>query len=86
MPDRPVFIGEETGGSTGAPLIVHLPHGAVARICTLRTLYPYSGKPFVGEGIKPDIEVRQSFEDYIRGEDTAKNEALKYMRNEIGSP
>ncbi len=76
IPDRPLFIGEETGGSTGAPLVIYFPHGAYARICTLRPLFPYSGKPFVGRGIAPDIEVKATFEDYRTGKDAALERAL----------
>lgn len=69
VPNRPLLIGEATGGSTGAPLMVPLPHEAMARLCTVRILYPYTLKPFVGEGIKPDIEVKQSIDDYLNGYD-----------------
>ena len=66
VPNRPIFIGEETGGSTGLPLLVNdLPHGAYARICTHRISFPYSGKPFVGKGIEPDIWVKESIDDYL---------------------
>lgn len=69
VPNRPLLIGESTGGSTGAPLLVPLPHDAMARLCTVRILYPYTMKPFVGNGIKPDIEVKQSIDDYLNGYD-----------------
>lgn len=66
VPNRPIFIGEETGGSTGLPMVVDgLPHGAVARICTHRISFPYSRKPFVGTGIEPDIWVKESIDDYL---------------------
>lgn len=81
MPDRPVLIGEETAGSTGAPLVVELPHEAVARICTLRPLFPYSMKPFAGKGIIPDIEVVPTLEEVLDGKDIVMDEALHYIQN-----
>ncbi|HHH52353.1 MAG TPA: hypothetical protein ENK91_01730, partial [Bacteroidetes bacterium] len=42
VPNRPVLIGEETGGSTGSPLVISgLPGNGYARICTRRICYPY---------------------------------------------
>lgn len=64
MPNRPILIGEQTSGSTGAPLVLELPHEAAARICTIRITYPYSGRLFDG-GIKPDIEVKKTLDDYL---------------------
>lgn len=82
LPNRPLFVGERTGGSTGAPLMVFLPHGAIARICTLRPTYPYSGKPFVG-GIEPDIYVQQTIDDYLNGKDTVLETALTMLSLDI---
>ena len=81
MPDRPVLIGEETAGSTGAPLVIELPHDAVARICTLRPLFPYSMKPFVGKGILPDIEIIPTLDDCLSGKDIAIQKAINYINN-----
>ena len=66
VPGRPMLIGEETGGSTGSPLVVEgLPHGGYARICTRRVCFPYSGKPFVNKGIAPDLIVLETIEDHM---------------------
>ncbi|NWJ52757.1 MAG: hypothetical protein HXX14_18030 [Bacteroidetes bacterium] len=82
VPDRPLLIGEPTGGSTGAPLVLfHLPNKTTARICTLRILFPYSMKPFVGKGISPDIEIKESIEDYISEKDVVLNRALQSFHN-----
>ena len=65
-PKRPIFIGTETGGSTGLPLVVRgFPHGGYAQICTHREYFPYSGKPFVSKGIAPDIVVEETIDDYL---------------------
>ncbi len=83
LPHRPLLIGEKTGGSTGAPLVLfNLPNETTARICTVRILFPYSMKPFVGTGISPDIEVKEDIEDYISGEDVVLNRALQSLTNE----
>ncbi len=77
VPNRPKLIGEETGGSSGAPLVIPgLPRGGYARICTLRTCYPISGKRFVNSGVKPDIEVKQTIEDYLNGKDVVLERAI----------
>jgi C-terminal processing protease CtpA/Prc len=79
MPGRPVLIGEETAGSTGAPLVIELPHEACARLCTLRALYPYSMKPFVNQGILPDIEAKPTVDEYIKGIDVAMLKAIDIL-------
>ena len=53
QPGRPKIIGQRTTGTTGSPLVIDLPHGADVRICTLKHLYPISGRPFGKEGIIP---------------------------------
>ncbi len=53
QPGRPKIIGQRTTGTTGSPPVIDLPHGADVRICTLKHLYPISGRPFGKEGIIP---------------------------------
>ena len=77
LPHRPLLIGEKTGGSSGAPLLLNLPNETSARICTIRELFPYSMKPFVGIGISPDIEISEDIEDYISREDVVLKRALQ---------
>jgi hypothetical protein len=77
VPDRPQLIGEETGGSSGAPLVIPgLPEGLGARICTIRLCYPISGKRFVNSGVKPDIEVKLTIDDYLNGRDVVLEKAV----------
>lgn len=78
-PGRPLLIGEETAGSSGAPLVIYLPHDAFARLSTVRMLYPYSQKPFVGGGIRPDIEVKPTIDDYFNGIDPVIEKALEEL-------
>ena len=77
VPNRPKFIGEETAGSTGSPLVLpDFPGGGFARICTRRICYPKSETRFVNSGVKPDIEVKQTIEDYLNGKDVVLDRAI----------
>lgn len=82
MPGRPLLIGEETAGSSGAPLVLYLPHDVIARLSTVRMLYPYSQKPFVGGGVRPDIEVKPTIDDYFNGTDPVIEKAIKELHNQ----
>ncbi len=83
-PERPILIGEETGGSTGSPLVVQgLPGGGYARICTRRICYPISEKRFVNSGVKPDIEVKETIDDYMKNRDAALERAIKEIENAL---
>lgn len=77
--ERPLIIGEETGGSTGSPLVIPFETGVYARICTRRQFFPYSQKLFVGEGIKPDIEINPTIDDLIMGKDVVIERALMHL-------
>lgn len=78
-PDRPRIIGRQTEGSTGSPLVIDLPHEAWVRICTLRHLFPQSGKVFDSAGIEPDEVVAPTIEDYFSGHDTALERARQVI-------
>jgi len=83
-PDRPKLIGEETGGSTGSPLVIYgLSGGGYARICTRRICYPISGKRFVNSGVKPDIEVKETIDDYLNGKDVVLIRAIEEINGAI---
>ncbi|MCF6308429.1 MAG: S41 family peptidase [Flavobacteriaceae bacterium] len=71
-------IGEPTFGSTGQPMIFNLPNGGTGRICTKKDTYP-DGREFVGYGIKPDIEVKKSFSDYMENKDPVLEKAIEYL-------
>jgi C-terminal processing protease CtpA/Prc len=75
-------IGENTFGSTGQPYSFELVGGATARVCTKKDTYP-NGKEFVGYGIKPDIEVKQTIEDYLANRDKALIKAQEYIKEKI---
>lgn len=76
---RGTIIGEATGGSTGQPLMIDLPGGGSARICTKKDSYA-DGKPFVGVGIQPQIVVHPSLADFRANRDTVLEAALKQIK------
>lgn len=83
-PDRPVLIGEETGGSTGSPLVISgLPGDGYARICTRRICYPFSRNRFVNKGVKPDIEIKQTIADYLENKDVVLEKALEIIKTKL---
>jgi C-terminal processing protease CtpA/Prc len=82
VPNRPVLIGEPTGGSTGSPLLIGKTfEEAFARVCTRRICFPYSGKPFVNEGIQPDIFIQQTIDDYLNNKDVVLEKAIEYLQS-----
>lgn len=74
-------IGRPSNGSTGQPLQINMPHGFSARICTKKDTYP-DGRPFVGVGIKPDIVVEPTAEDFIKGRDAQLEAALNFLKKQ----
>jgi C-terminal processing protease CtpA/Prc len=65
---RGALVGEATGGSTGQPLMLDLPGGGMARICVKRDTYS-DGSDFVGRGIRPTLEVRNTIAAVREGKD-----------------
>ncbi|RZL47180.1 MAG: peptidase S41 [Pedobacter sp.] len=73
-------MGQNTFGSTGQPYLFALPGGGMARVCTKKDTYP-DGREFVGYGIRPDIEVVPTLNDYLTNKDAALAKALSYLKN-----
>ena len=76
---RGTVIGTATGGSTGQPIWFNLPGGGRLRICTEKNTYP-DGTAFVGIGVLPDIEVKETIKDVINGTDTQMMKAIEYIQ------
>lgn len=72
---RGKLIGEATGGSTGQPLMLSLPGGGRARICTKQDTYP-DGKAFVGVGVQPHMVVHPTVADFRANRDTVLEAAI----------
>ncbi|MCA1248076.1 S41 family peptidase [Massilia sp. MS-15] len=77
---RGPIVGEPTGGSTGQPLLVSLPGGGMARICTKADTHP-DGRAWVGHGIQPTVRVAPTVADLRRGRDTVLEAALKTLKH-----
>lgn len=77
-----IKIGEKSYGSTGQPYLFNLSGGIYARVCTKKDTYP-DGREFVGVGIKPDIEVIPTLNDYINQKDPVLTKALEIINKKI---
>ncbi|MHC4574764.1 MAG: S41 family peptidase, partial [Planctomycetota bacterium] len=80
---RATLVGEKTAGTTGQPLIIKLPRGGKARICTKRDTYP-DGREFVGIGVIPDIEVHPTQESIAAGQDAVLEKAVEVLATQAG--
>lgn len=74
-----VKMGQNSNGSTGNPIMYKLNGGIQFQICSKKDTYP-DGRDFVGCGVKPDIEVVPTVEDFIKGYDRGLQEALNYLK------
>ncbi len=78
-----VFIGRPTGAGTGAPRGVELPGtGAWVIFCTMRVYSP-DGEMIEGVGVKPDVPVGWTREDYLEGRDPDLEAALEIARSKL---
>ena len=77
-----VKIGENTFGSTGNPFLFDLPGGAFARVCSKKDTYP-DGREFVGYGIKPDIIVKTTLNDYLTKKDPELDKAIEILKKKL---
>jgi C-terminal processing protease CtpA/Prc len=69
---RGFIIGTPSGGSTGNPIGFSLPGGGWLQICTKKDTYP-DGTEFVGVGILPDIEVRETVSSFLSKAETGND-------------
>jgi C-terminal processing protease CtpA/Prc len=51
-------------------------------VCTLKVIYP-DGTRFVGCGIKPDIEVKMTVEDYLQQKDSVLDKGISYLKTKL---
>ncbi len=66
---RGMIIGSPTGGSTGNPIPFRLPGSGYVLLCTKKDTYP-DGTEFVGVGILPDIEVKETVSSFLSKSET----------------
>jgi C-terminal processing protease CtpA/Prc len=76
---RATVVGERTGGSSGQPLMIDLPGGVKARVCTLHETYP-DGREFVGVGVIPDIEIHPTAVDIATDRDVVLEKGLALLK------
>lgn len=76
---RGLIIGEPTNGSTGQPLIISLPGGGSARICSKYDTFP-DGTVFVGVGVTPDILAKPKISDFLNNQDSILEVALQELK------
>jgi carboxyl-terminal processing protease len=75
---RALLVGEATAGSTGNPVNVRLPGGAVLRVCSKRDTYP-DGREFVGRGIEPDVVVHPTVAGIRANRDEALEKSIEIL-------
>lgn len=75
---RGMLVGEATAGSTGQALMLDLPGGGKARICVKRDTYA-DGTDFVGQGIRPTVEVKTTVAAVRNGADPVLLEAQRLL-------
>jgi C-terminal processing protease CtpA/Prc len=75
-------MGSNSFGSTGQPYTFGLAGGGSARVCTKADTYP-DGRVFVGVGIKPDIEVVPTLNDFLQKRDVVLEKALEFLQKKI---
>ncbi len=81
--DRGIRVGQRTFGSTGQPLLIHLPGGGMARVCTKRDTFP-DGRDFVGYGIEPHVPVEPSVGDVLSGRDPVLERGVQVVQERMG--
>lgn len=59
-----------------------MPVGGHVRICTQHLTYP-DGRKYVGCGVKPDIEIKETVEDIVNNRDVEVLEAVKYLQTKL---
>ncbi|MBQ7041802.1 MAG: hypothetical protein IJN66_03740 [Muribaculaceae bacterium] len=76
---RGKIIGVATGGSTGNPIIIDLGYDVRCAICTKEDFLS-DGTPFVGIGILPDVEVKETIESFLAEKDIVLERAIEEVR------
>lgn len=76
---RGLIIGEPSGGSTGQPLVISLPGGGTARICSKHDTFA-DGTEFIGVGVIPDIAVSPKVTDFTQGKDAVLERAIEEIK------
>lgn len=76
---RGKIIGVATGGSTGNPIIIDLGYDVRCAICTKEDFLS-DGTPFIGIGILPDVEVKETIESFLAEKDIVLERAIEEVK------
>ncbi len=76
---RALLVGEKTAGSAGNKLSFSLPGGGSFLVSTFRAYLP-DGTEYVHIGVPPDVEVRTSQNDVMKGLDPILDKGLEVIR------
>ena len=79
--DRVTIIGQPSAGCTGTPYFFDIPTGGIAAVTT--TIQTYPDGRILREGIKPDIEIKQTIEDVIQNKDPVLEKGIEILTNKI---
>ena len=74
-----VFIGNNTGGTSGQPLCEALESGGLFRICTRRCV-AQNGEDIYNKGFTPDIRIIPTAEDIASGRDRVLEKGLEIIK------
>lgn len=77
-----LFVGGPSAGSTGQPLRFEIPGGARIGITSKHDTMP-DGTEFVGFGVMPDIEIRQSLAAFREGRDPVLELAVDALEERL---
>jgi len=80
--NRGIFVGTPSSGSSCQPLVVLLPGGGQARICTQKAVFA-DGELF--NYIPPDFEIKPSVQDYISENDVVLNKGIEILLDLVKS-
>ncbi len=80
---RAVLVGEKTFGKGVVQEVVDLPGGNQLKV-TVAKWYTPNGTNISQEGIKPDIEVKNTVDDFNAGRDPQMDKALATLKSKLG--
>jgi len=80
--DNVTVVGETSYGKGSVQEFINLPQGTAVKITVSKWLTP-KGEQINEKGIKPDIEVKMSYEDFENDRDPQLEKALEVLKNGV---
>jgi C-terminal processing protease CtpA/Prc len=83
--NRGYFIGEETGGgynqcTAGSIPFINLPNTGLKLRLPLKEIKITQPKTLIGRGVFPNLEVKPTIEDVVKGRDVVMNKAMEKIK------